>query len=460
VDSDDVAELDVFVQLAVAGSPFADPDDLEALARVPESDAHDRLAEFGSLPPDAVRALALHPEPRIRAMLVRNRRLGPAVADLRTALLVDDPSTWVRSELLELDLPVALRRRVLAGLPEREVLHPQPWMPADLLERIVAGADDDELLLETAVRCLPADSGVLRSLCTAADPSWRGAAAANPVLPDALRERLARDEDAGVRQAAVEASLGTTTLLRLAEDPEHLVRWSAVGVCRSVVGAASRPGADLAALDRALTRAAHDSAEDVRAQAAQHPPLHGLLLDDPSWYVRSAVAGTSADPDVLRRLTGDVDLDVVDAVADNPQAPPGLLCDLTDQATAAWARTSGLGPGQQPREGYGGFVAMNDARRLARLVANPALPDDVAARLLDHRSPTVGDAALLRLGHDPDAVPARALALRHRRGLLWHLLARADVPVHGPAAARAVLARLPATTGSVADLARTLRRGR
>lgn len=126
------------------------------------------------------------------------------------------------------------------------------------------------------------------------------------------------------------------------------------------------------------------------------------------------------------------------------------------QATAEWADVSGLADDEEPVEGYG-CRATNEAHRLAFLVANPALADEVAAGLLAHRSPTVADAALTRLGHDPDVVPARALVLRHRRGLLFGLLAQAGAPVQDPEVRDDVLQRLPSAAGSVSDLAATVR---
>lgn len=455
---DDVLALDPLVRLAVARSRFADPADLTALAEAPDAEVHDVLAEFAALPADAVSALARSPDPGVRTMLVRNRRLPEAGADLRTALLVDDPSAVVRSELLELDLPVPLRRRVLESLREDQVLHPQPWMPEELLVRIVTGGDD--AVRGTAVRCLPADSGLLRSLCSAADPTVRWDAAANPVLPPELRRRLAEDEDADVRRAAIDRSLPTDVLLRLSEDPYAWVRGEAVSACRSIAQGATRSARDVAAAEQVLLRAAHDSDEHVRAEAALHVPVHRLLLDDPSEHVRSSLARTSSDPDLLVRLADDPEPEVVDDVATNPGSPPQLLRRMCVRVAAQWAAGSGLADDEDPREGYGQFRAMDAASLLTRLVGNPALPDGVAAGLLGHRSPAVADAVLVRLGHDPDVVPARTLRLRHRRGLLWQLLALAGAPVHDPAVRRAVLERLPSAAGTVGDLATAVREAR
>ncbi|CAA9330525.1 MAG: hypothetical protein AVDCRST_MAG16-1278, partial [uncultured Frankineae bacterium] len=124
MDSDDIRELDPFLQLTVVRSEFADPQDLVALASRRGGEGHHTLAEFGRLHAEAVELLARHPDAEIRALLVRNRRLAPGPAALREALLLGDPSSWVRSELLELDLSVALRTRVLASLAESEILHP------------------------------------------------------------------------------------------------------------------------------------------------------------------------------------------------------------------------------------------------------------------------------------------------------------------------------------------------
>lgn len=456
--SDDVHELDVFVQFSVAKSPFADPADLVRLAEDPESVTAEGLAEFGRLPFEAVAHLARHPAAGVRALLVRNRLLTPAAADLRAALLVDDPSSWVRSEMLALDLSVALRRRVLASLHVHEVLHPQPWMPEDLLDRIVEGAADDEDLRGSAAWCLPADSALLRSLCASADPRVRLAAAGSPVLPVDLRRRLVADDDPVVRRFAVDGSLGADLLLRLSDDPDDGVRRAVAERCLVVVGAPGCTPREVAAAEQALLRAARDPDDWVRAGAALHPPLHALVVADPSDHVREGVATTSQDAVVLARLADDEEPDVVTAVLGNPHAPAALLRRLCERLTDEWTAGSGLADDEQPVEGYGLFRAMRESNQLASLLANPALPDDVAAGLLTHRSPTVADAALTRLGHDPDLVPAHALALRHRRGLLWRLLAQAGAPVDEPAVRELVLGRLPSAPGSVSDLAAEVRR--
>jgi hypothetical protein len=246
-------------------------------------------------------------------------------------------------------------------------------------------------------------------------------------------------------------------LLRLSEDPVAWVRGDAVVVCRGILQDATRPAHDVAAAEQVLLRAVHDRDEHVRAEAALHVPLHRLVLDDPSEHVRLSLARTSSDPDLLERLADDPELEAVDDVVANPGAPPDLLRRWCTRAAAEWVEWSGLADDEDPREGYGQFVAMRQAGHLALLAANPALPDEVATGLLAHRSPAVADAALIRLGHDPDVVPARALRLRHRRGLLWQLLARAGAPVQDPAVRHAVLERLPSAAGTVGDLATTVR---
>jgi hypothetical protein len=367
VRDDDILELDLFVRLEVARSRFADPDDLTALAQAPDEETHSRLAEFAALPADAVLALAGSSDPGVRTRLVRNARLPPASADLRTALLVDDPSAWVRSELLELDLSVPLRRRILASLREDQVMHPQPWMPEDLLVRIVAAAGDDHDLRCAAVLCLPAGSDLLRSLCSAADPSVRWDAAANSVLPGELRRRLVADEDADVRRAAIDPSLGIDVLLRLSEDPHAGVREEAVVACRQFTRDLTRPALDVAAAEQVLVRAVHDLDEHVRAAAALHVPLHRLVLDDPSEHVRCSLAKTSTDPDVLERLADDSEPEVVDDVTDNPGAPPDLLGRLCSRYAAEWAEWSGLADDEEPQEGYGPGGRAGAARRQSGL---------------------------------------------------------------------------------------------
>lgn len=76
--------------------------------------------------------------------------------------------------------------------------------------------------------------------------------------------------------------------------------------------------------------------------------------------------------------------------------------------------------------------------------------------LLVHPAPAVADAALARVPHDPQTLPARALRPRHRWGLLWRLLAQAGAPVHDPAVCSAAVELLSTAAGTVADLAAEL----
>lgn len=224
VCGDDVTQLDVAVQLAVAESPYADPDDLLAMATDPECETLETLAEFGHLPAEAVLALARHPCDEVRAMLVRNPHLSPEVAALRDAVLVEDGSPWVRSELLALDLPVALRARVLASLTPEEVLHPQAWTSEELLGRILAASEPE--WRESVAYCLLSDSPTLAALATSPDPEDRLAAGSNSVLPLELRRRLIADPVPLVRQFAVDPALGVEALRDLSGDADPRVRGS------------------------------------------------------------------------------------------------------------------------------------------------------------------------------------------------------------------------------------------
>ena len=455
MDSDDIGDLDVFVQLDVVRSEFADPQDLLALASELGEEVHHTLAEFGRLPAEAVELLAGHPDAEVRALLVRNGHLAAGPAALREALLVEDTSSWVRSELLELDLSVAMRTRVLASLAESEVLHPQDWMPEDLLRRLAAGAGDDEMLHSAAVRCLPGDSVALRELSASSSPEVRCDVAANPVLPLELRRRLAADEHPLVRQFAVGAELGLAVLARLAKDADASVRAVTALACRELF---ELPSSEQSVRDGAaalLAELAGDPDEWVRAEVALHPPSQALLVEDDSAHVRWRLASTATDATLLRRLAErpDPEYEVIPSLVGNSCLPVTVLRELHDRLLAEWTASSGLVGDEEPHEGFASLRAMRESEALAALVANPALPDELVPPLLVHRAPRVAEAALRRVPADPQTVPARALRRRACRGLLWRLLAQAGADVHDPAVRAAVLHLLPTAAGSVADLA-------
>ena len=455
MDSDDIRELDPFVQLTVVRSEFADPQDLVALASRDGGEGHHTLAEFGRLPAEAVELLARHPDEEIRALLVRNTRLAPGPAALREALLVEDTSSWVRSELLELDLSVAMRTRVLASLAESEILHPQDWMAEDLLRRLVAGAAGNEVLHSVAVACLPGDSQTLLELSASSSPDVRCDVAANPALPLELRRRLAEDEHPVVRQFAVGPELGLASLTRLAQDEHAAVREMTARACRELLDLPSCEPPERDGAAALLARLARDPDEHVRAEVALHRPLQARLVDDVSEHVRWRIAATATDPQLLRRLAEqpDPDFEVIPSLVENGNAPVTVLRELHDRLLAEWAASSGLVGDEEPDEGFAGWRAMRESEALARLVTNPALPDELVPPLVVHRAPAVSDAALRRVAAGPRAVPARALRRRARRGLLWRLLSQAGADVEDPAVRAAVLDLLPTAAGSVADLA-------
>ncbi len=435
MDCDDIGDLDPGVQLSVVRSEFADPQDLVALASERGEEVHCTLAEFGRLPAEAVELLARHPDEEIRALLVRNGRLAAGPAALREALLVEDTSDWVRSELLELDLSVAMRTRVLASLAESEVLHPQDWMPEDLLRRLAAGAAGNEVLHSVAVACLPGDSRTLLELSASSSPDVRCDVAANPALPLELRRRLAADDHPVVRQFAVGPELGLAALTRLAKDEHAPVREMTARACRELLDLPSCQPHERDGAAALLAGLVGDPDEDVRAQVALHRPLHALLVDDVSEHVRWRIAATATDPHLLRRLAEqpDPDFDVIPSLVQNTCTPVTVLRELHDWLLEEWTLSSGLVGDEEPDEGFADWRATREAEALALLVANPALPDELVPALLVHRAPAVSDAALRRVPADPRAIPARALRRRARRGLLWQLLSLAGADVQDPA---------------------------
>jgi hypothetical protein len=446
---DDEEEAEMLVLRGVASSRYADPRDLVTLAEHPEYEIHETLAELGHLPVEAVDLLSRSPERHIRSYLVVNERLGPAADAFRQAVLVDDPSPFVRSLLLDRDLPPLLRARVLAGLAPHEVRHPQDWMPEELLVRLAA--DEDEDVREQAIWCLPGDSALLRELACSTDAALRRVVAWHDSLPVDLAARLSVDDDADVRRGVVRPDLALPVLTVLAQDPHTSVR-TAVAV--ALLEHREREGA--LALLAGLARDPH---EYVRSEVALEPAMHALLLDDDSDRVRAGLASSSDDPQLLRRLLDgpDPEDEVVPALVRNPRVPTSLLVELLDRLLRRWDAQSGLAPGEQPLEAYASWAWIAPSGWLRDLAENPALPEDLVRPLLLHRAPVVAEAALRRLPLEPGTVPAAALRQRARRGLLWQLLAEAGTDVDDPAVRAAALQALPTAAGTVDDLARLLR---
>jgi hypothetical protein len=146
-----------------------------------------------------------------------------------------------------------------------------------------------------------------------ADPvaQVRAHAASNPAIQSELLEQLAEDDDSSVRAAvASHEGIALETLLVLARDPDQ-------SVCAAVASNLKCP-ADL------LTELVSIVPHSVLANPHASKTLltAGSVVNEPR--LRATVAGNPATPAKrLRQLARDRDPNVLRAIADHPQAPPG-----------------------------------------------------------------------------------------------------------------------------------------
>ena len=169
----------------------------------------------------------------------------------------------------------------------------------------------------------------------AGDEDWgvRRAVAEHPATPAALLERLAGDKESWVRCAVAKNPATPVALLeRLAGDKDRYVR-------RAV---AEHPAMPVALLERL----AGDEDSDVRGAVAKHPATPVALLErlagDEDRWVRRAVAAHPATPvALLERLAGDEESWVRDAVAEHPATPVALREQLLERLAGdkeSWVR--------------------------------------------------------------------------------------------------------------------------
>ncbi|WP_411107192.1 hypothetical protein [Streptomyces sp. cmx-4-9] len=250
-----------------------------------------------SLPSDLVVLLSTDPDPAVREAVAGRADLGPA--DL-VVLLSTDPDPAVREAVARrVDLGPA-ERRALAVDPDPEVRLALSLHPA-LTEAERAGIDyevpvEDSFPVLCALRW-PRDPQDVRRYADSGHPLLRRRAATERLLPADLVERLADDDDLGVR----------------------------------VLLAQHHPDAPARLLLRSFLE--YEGPERARLTTRPNFPTAGLAAfadhDDPQ--VRALVArDPRAAPETVERLTRDPHPAVRAALARHPNLPRPRLTELLD----------------------------------------------------------------------------------------------------------------------------------
>ncbi|WP_407836009.1 hypothetical protein ACE1OC_05595 [Streptomyces sp. DSM 116496] len=249
------------------------------------------IAGNPSLPADVVVLLAGDPDPEVRERIAHRTDLGPA--EMRA--LAVDPDPTVR---LALSVHPALSEEERAGIdyevPADDRFHPWPGPRA------------------------PRDPQEVRRDATSGHPLLRRRAAVVATLPPDLVERLAADEDLGVRVLLAQshpdapAALLLRSFLEYTDERAHLTtrpKFPTTGLAAFADHEDPEVRA-LAALDpqtapATAERLTRDPDPVVRAAMARHPnlPQHRLteLLDDEE-LAHVAAANPALDSEVIRRL--------------------------------------------------------------------------------------------------------------------------------------------------------------
>ncbi|GAA2661475.1 MULTISPECIES: hypothetical protein [Actinosynnema] len=352
--------------------------------------------------PELVRRLAAHPDVRVRAWL----------AEHGEGLPVDVVTALVRDPVAEVAQEAALFQPLTAELAAELLAHPSPDLRKALSRN---GSTPPDVLLalcghpESWVRWdlvehpnLP--RGAVVALLSDGLPAARWAAARNPLVPQELLRALADDPDSEVRQAVLRnpvvpldvlvALVGTTRtghdpLLRIVtatHDELRAMAASPVRRLRVLVAAREDLPTDLleefaededVVVVKAVIANPALPAQRLRALADRHGPrLHHRLAQNPN-----------CPPDLLDRMANDPETPrkAYRAIATHPNAGPGtLLRCLTDERGAEEAASHPNLPTSAFR-----VLLAEDApwKALSRAAANPALPVELMAELLNPAQP-------------------------------------------------------------------------
>jgi hypothetical protein len=332
-------------------------EDLAALALV-TGDLHAAAAVYEAASPKLRERLAamMFSQRRNALMLARWEHTPPSVL----ARLTGYSDTAIR---LRLDKHAGTPSQALADLYRDEkqialirLIAQHRQAPSDLLTRLAATSDDDEVLkavagnpaaggdaLESISRRMPkafdsdmaanaaAPAKVLEAIYRRGNAYLRAAVAGHPHCPASVIA-LATDETEPVvlRQAARDGRIGEAAINRLAVHPD-------AGVRRGIAGNAATPGdviEQLARDEAAVVRRCIAAREDLA------PPLMQCLANDADHWVRQWLARNPATPDgLLQALARDEEAEVRRAVGRNARCPELLLMQLAED-NDPWVRAA------------------------------------------------------------------------------------------------------------------------
>ncbi|MFG2329582.1 hypothetical protein ACGFMM_08145 [Streptomyces sp. NPDC048604] len=387
----------------LAGTPNLPADVHRALAAHPGDAVRWRLTRVaGELPPDVLDLLVADPDTQVRQFLAKNEHTPAGTL----ARLAEDPDPEVRAELAQwwVSAPEDVRRGLLAD-PEPKVRKaacstyfrrlPHPVPPPDLHPALLA---DPATRAGVVAHLDPLTPEAASALAADEDEDVRGAVAAHPQLPAALRDALARDADPIVR-AAVLVREDTPEELR-AETYAYLTEGAArAGRFREGYAA----GDEDVFCQVALAGLDFSTIAWVRADPLPH-------VDSPYPFLRhSAACGEGLPPEAVAGLLDDEDQYVRLVTV----MRHGARLDPSSVERVERAHRDTRKPADRPSDGYAYPPAY-----LRRFAADR----DPRIRELAPRDPDLPAGLLEELATDPEPRVRRAVA-DHPRLPLAHLLA-------------------------------------
>lgn len=322
------ADQEAGVAILVAENPSTPAKTLRILASSADYGIRLSVAQNPATPPDAVADLAEDHKTIVRRAVAEREDLPP---DLQYRILHDDPSPYVRADLLrKLDLPDETAR--LAILALAHMLHEDEVADfVDLLDRVgVDELDASATYMLTrhnqAEISTPPSADDFRRIEQDGDFRLRAAIANDPGCPQDILARMAAADDVLLRRRVAEnPSTPAESLISLLEGDDDRAAFIAI----------ENPAMPKEALIAAL--ASDDSF--LVDLATGHP---GLSFDDVLAHLRSAgrtisydlVSRSDCPPDFIRKLARSADKEERLLVAYLDDAPPDLLVALAHDAEA------------------------------------------------------------------------------------------------------------------------------
>ncbi|WP_418957669.1 hypothetical protein [Streptomyces tritici] len=386
----------------LAGAPGLPDGVYRGLAAHPAYEVRGQLTRVADqLPGDVLDLLVADPRPLVRQFLARN---ADAPADV-LARLAEDPDPEVRIELAQwwVAAPEDVRRRLLAD-PEprvrkaacstyfRRLPHPAP--PAELIPALLA---DPATRAGVVAHLDPLTPETAAALAADEDEEVRGAVAAHPALPAALRDVLARDADPVVRAAVL-----------VREDTPEELRAEIYAYLRAGEARARRFLEEGCSDEDVFCRLALAGLDFRTVAWVRADPLRHL--DSPYPFFRhSAARAAGLPPEAVARLLDDEDqyVRLVTVRCHRDTLDPAAV-ERVERAHKDTRK-----PADRPSDRYAYPVAY-----LRRFATDP----DPRMRALAPRDPELPVPHLEELATDPDARVRTAVA-DHPRLPLAYLLA-------------------------------------